>query len=143
MTKMHYNRGEEREDEDSRENIIDVTSQENTEESSTKSNQPFNFDMFKRRNKDLKTKENDKNKTTDILDKKALAKLEELIKEDETSNTEYKQINYRVDSKTEEENYDPEYFNNVLVHRPTRNFVWGLGQQTKQKKCKKNILIFS
>jgi len=31
---------------------------------------------------------------------------------------------------------------NLLVHRPLKNFVWGLGQKAKQKKCKNTFYKF-
>jgi len=113
----------------------------------------YNFDHFKQRNKEIMKKRNEDKETKDkkkgknmededeemneekpLIDEKTLAKLQDLIKNDkDNKNSEYKSIN--------PENQEDEIYNTadnekeVLLHRPAKNFVWGLGNQTKQKKC--------
>ena len=62
----------------------------------------------------------------------------ELIKNDkDNKSTQYKPINPQDEEISQS---DPtEIEKDILVNRPQKNFVWGLGNQTKQKKC---ILIF-
>jgi hypothetical protein len=96
----------------------------------------FDFEAFKMRNKDLKnkTKSGPSQKASkedmELLDEDTMKKLDELINKDPDSKKFHK-INNQ-----EEEFIKVEEEKNVLVHRPLKNFVWGLGQQTKQKKCK-------
>lgn len=109
----------------------------------------FNFDSFKKRNQEINTKAKSKEKESDI-NKKTLDKLQGYIKKDEetdgfnkfdifSSKSSISNANLSVESKVEEDDEDGDAFgedNNVLVHRPLKNFVWGLGEKTKQRKCK-------
>jgi len=104
----------------------------------------FDYDIFKKRNKDIQNKtvkeikiqsESKKEEKENFLDEKTLNKLQELIKKDNNEET-YKPLN-----DTDDTNYNIEEEKNVLVHRPLKNFVWGLGQQNKKKKCKIYFLI--
>jgi hypothetical protein len=112
--------------------------------------QDYNFDSFIERNKEIhkkgKTnieKNNRKAKTKDefseedegkYIDEKTLAKLQEYIKNDkDNKSSQYKPINPQDEEITQSESADIE--KDILVNRPQKNFVWGLGNQTKQKKC--------
>jgi hypothetical protein len=96
----------------------------------------IDFEAFKMRNKDLKNKtksgpsQKSPKEDIELLDEDTMKKLDELINKDPDSKKFHK-INNQ-----EEEFIKVEEEKNVLVHRPLKNFVWGLGQQTKQKKCK-------
>ncbi len=77
-----------------------------------------------------------------IINKNTLAKLQSLIDQDKEKE-EYKSINK---SEENEQNNSVKLNDNfedktVLVNRPLKNFVWGLGLQTRQKKCKKIFII--
>jgi hypothetical protein len=119
-------------------------------------NYDSNFDVFKKRNKELNKKAKAENKITDkigqedngkkeptYIDEKMLAKLQQLINDDkENFNVnDFKSLNKPGTSKVEEQELkstggeiNPR--ENVLVVRPSKNFVWGLGEQTKLRKCK-------
>jgi hypothetical protein len=114
----------------------------------------YNFDYFKQRNKEIYSSSNSrstsnadtkkKNNPTDtekkenFIDEKTLAKLQEFIKQDDLSKDKYKTIN-NTPNDNNNPNFVEEGFENeekeLLVNRPVKNFVWGLGNQTKQKKC--------
>ena len=111
----------------------------------------FDYDVFKNRNKEISQKDKKKKEVKEIeteedideeekqgfIDEDTLAKLKELIKEGEAKEEKenFKSFNKE---KEEENKFNGEFMEekNVLVQRPLKNFVWGLGQQTKQKKCK-------
>lgn len=112
----------------------------------------FNFDSFKDRNKEIFKDKNkvkpdektDKKNKEPAIDLETLARLNELIADDEEQENILKQkpgykplnnegsIDQQETIQTEGESLEE---NPILVQRPTKNFVWGLGQQTKQKKC--------
>ena len=110
----------------------------------------FDYDVFKNRNKEISQKDKKKKEVKEIeteedideeekqgfIDEDTLAKLKELIKEGEAKEEKenFKSFNKE---KEEENKFNGEFMEekNVLVQRPLKNFVWGLGQQTKQKKC--------
>lgn len=108
----------------------------------------YDFEAFKTRNKELNKKinreqsvlneeENSKMKNKTEMDSKTLEKLQSLIEEDKDNMTddfaeEFKKINVVVSKPSEEEENKKE--SEVLVHRPSKNFVWGLGHQVKKKK---------
>jgi hypothetical protein len=97
----------------------------------------MDFESFKTRNKDLKNKmksnsaQKKPKEEIELLDEDTMKKLDELINNDPDSKKFHKINN------EEEEFIKIEEEKSVLVHRPLKNFVWGLGQQTKQKKCRK------
>jgi len=99
--------------------------------------QNYNYDIFKQRNKNisdniLKSKQSGNEERVEISSK-TLDKLKSLIEEDEKVNENYKNPNTNTEEFQEaEENIEEK---EVIVNRPLKNFVWGLGQQTKQKKC--------
>ncbi len=71
-----------------------------------------------------------------------MKRLKEIIQEDKDNLDEYKTFedentNSMITSNQlkSEEKEEKDY----LVKRPTKNFVWGLGEQTKRRKCKKNF----
>jgi ribosomal silencing factor RsfS len=101
---------------------------------STLRSEKFDLDMLKNRNKQINksssTKRNEGVKEN-YIDEKALEQLQELIKKDESNKQGYKNLE---NSDEPLENIIDE--KQVLVHRPGKNFVWGLGQQTKQRKFK-------
>jgi hypothetical protein len=96
------------------------------------------FDFFLKRNKELnmkpKVNSNSKPKQEDIIEDDALSKLQELINKDS------KESNYKTLNNENDEFIPIEEEKNVLVNRPLKNFVWGLGHQTKQRKSKINFL---
>lgn len=102
--------------------------------------QNYNYDIFKQRNKNIsdniKSKQNT-NEDKNEIDPKTLEKLKSLIEEDEKEKV---KENYKTPNTDSVENQEilEENFEEkeVIVNRPLKNFVWGLGQQTKQKKCK-------
>jgi len=99
--------------------------------------QNYNYDIFKQRNKNisdniLKSKQSGNDEKVEISSK-TLDKLKSLIEEDEKVKENYKNPNTNTEEFQEvEENFEVK---EVIVNRPLKNFVWGLGQQTKQKKC--------
>jgi hypothetical protein len=121
----------------------------------------LNFDAFKKRNKEINSKiqnkeePNKKPKSNEnVVDEKTLAKLEEIIKENENNNANNRDIfklfkdkisqideeELITDNTSEDNGSNIETESNVLVHRPLKNFVWGLGEKTKQKKC--NLIFY-
>jgi len=92
------------------------------------------------------------------LDQKLLTQLNKHIKEDSSYFTEQaKKINKSVTSsnsgentnyefqedKNEKENESENIFDGVLVKRPPKGFVWGMGNQANKKKCKElNFILF-
>lgn len=83
------------------------------------------------------------------FDEKLLAQLNKYIKEDSSFFTEQgKKINQStkntsdemMENKIEEENENK--FDGILVKRPPKGFVWGMGNQANKKKCKKRLTNF-
>lgn len=112
-----------------KENLEILTNPEKREEALKEEMKKFpGFEAFKERNKNLKKPQKEKE---NMVDEKTFEKLQQLIEEDE-ENEKYKTIpsNNKQDAKTYEEDQKE-----LLVKRPSKDFVWGLGQQTKQKKC--------
>ncbi len=131
----------------------------------TEDNNINNFEVFSQRNKEInmkssqvKSQTNLNKNTEDGIDKNVLSELNNLIENDqresnydhdhdqnENSTSSLNNNQYYISSsnytnnqrEANTENTETEA-ENVLVHRPLKNFVWGqgLGQKTKQKKCK-------
>lgn len=130
---------------------------------SNKINSNLNFDYFKQRNKEINKKgtnkkggsklntindpENEESKEKEFIDEKTLAKLQELIKDDkENIDKGYKKVNPDIEDTIDENDasniQSPENEKELLVNRPAKNFVWGLGNQTKQKKCNNQLKTY-
>ncbi len=106
-------------------------------------------------NEEIKEKSPDKMKksTKSPINEQTMAKLQEIMEEDQRANPDklnlYKNVNdfnfndpvipdLDENEKSENQNFEKienQEDDNILVHRPLKNFVWGLGQKTKQKKC--------
>ena len=93
--------------------------------------QEFDFEKLKMRNKELN--ENKKNSDSPVLQQ-----LRNIIayEESKPNKMEFKDLKLKAEGKSEA----PSEQNDYLVKRPSKNFIWGLGQQTKQKKC--NFFLF-
>jgi ribosome-associated protein len=115
----------------------------------------FDYDIFKKRNKEILSKDKKKKKIEKIekqeneesdldldedqeIDEKTLAKLQELINQDQEGKDNFKPLNKAKEEnvKIDEEGEPLPEEKPILVNRPLKNFVWGLGQQTKQRKFK-------
>lgn len=73
-----------------------------------------------------------------FISEQTLQKFEQLVNEDKDIDK-YNNVQSTFEGVVDDSIEDP--FTNVLVHRPSKNFVWGLGQQTKRKKCIVSIII--
>jgi len=97
----------------------------------------FNFEAFEEHNNMLNLKKEKEIEKKDF-DPEILSKLEEFALEDSIKG-EPKIITENKFSVENSEEIDEEFEDGegVLVHRPVKNFVWGLGlgQKTKQRKC--------
>lgn len=84
----------------------------------------FDFKKIEKRNKEL-----NKNTESDP----ALQQLKNMIAFDQTrqNKMEFKDLNLVGQGKSEAPIEEDQY----LVKRPSKSFVWGLGQQTKNRKC--------
>ena len=92
----------------------------------------YDFEIFKKRNRELKIKSKSFDsiqnlQEEEIMDDSAMKKLNELIEQDPDKKI-YESL------KMEEKEMKVEDEKNILVMRPLRNFVWGLGHQAKQRK---------
>ncbi len=105
----------------------------------------FDFKAFEQRNREIYKNETREKKSAEKasenlekekqkIDEATLSKLQALIKNDkETENeTNYKSI---MEDQNKHIYQDESTEKEILVTRPAKNFVWGLGNQTKQKKC--------
>ena len=102
----------------------------------------FNFDSFKKRNKEIKgdiQEENNQDfEPIDQLDDKVLLnQLKNFINNDPYPiDLKAGQINKNSEEIIQREDKLEDRFENVLVQRPPKGFVWGVGDQAKKKKRK-------
>jgi hypothetical protein len=103
--------------------IFDLSDTEEIDIKEEKDKKSFDFGKLEKRNSEL-----NKNK----VDDPAIQQLKNMIAYDEnrTNKMEFKDLDLEGQGKSE-----APIENEYLVRRPSKNFVWGLGQQTKHKKC--------
>lgn len=82
------------------------------------------------------------------FDQKLLAQLNKFIQEDRSFfNEQGKKINEssnNINHEIKEDKIEEEFenkFDGVLVKRPPKGFVWGMGNQANKKKCKKRYFF--
>jgi len=88
--------------------------------------------------------ENNQTEERQDFDQKLIAQLNKFIQEDNSFfieqgrkiNESANNINDEIKEDKIEEKFDNK-FDGVLVKRPPKGFVWGMGNQTNKKKCKK------
>jgi hypothetical protein len=92
----------------------------------------FDFGKLEKRNKELNEK-----KPREV-NSAVLQQLKNIIEYEESNpnKMEFKDLKLTGSGVS----VPPADENDYLVKRPSKNFVWGLGQQTKQKKCKYSLI---
>lgn len=94
------------------------------------SSKQYNFSEFEERNYNINQNAKIKNENK-FIDENTLNSIQKLIDEDDNSGK-YKHLETDFQGVVE----GNETGSDILVQRPKKNFIWGLGQQTNKKKCK-------
>lgn len=71
------------------------------------------------------------------MNDKLLSQLNKYIKDDDEFLNTNKSVNKNKEIEFSNQEIEDNFnqLDGVLVHRPPKGFVWGLGQQTRKKKC--------
>jgi hypothetical protein len=106
--------------------VFDISDIEDNLVNEKPKEQGFDFDKLEKRNKEL-------NENKKKSDSPVLQQLRNIIayEESKPNKMEFKDLKLKAEGKSEAPSEQSEY----LVKRPSKNFIWGLGQKTKQKKC--------